>query len=199
MDIWDNTDYNKNIRAVRPYRECCRLKGLCEESEEQNQMEFLQNEKCIETDQLNITGNIMTWQGTMIQLSNVSYITTKRVNVTPFPWGGLVLIGVGACAWIFTKSWLALLIILLGGVIIGEWYIENKKRAQLKILTICMNSGKNLQFLFTDWMFLNRVLSVLEKIIVSGGIGSQNISIDLSGSQFSGDAHVLNNLGIGQK
>lgn len=35
-------------------------------------MDLLQNEKCIETEQLNITGNIMTWQGTMVQLSNVS-------------------------------------------------------------------------------------------------------------------------------
>ena len=31
-------------------------------------MDLLQNEKCIETEQLNITGNIMTWQGTMVQL-----------------------------------------------------------------------------------------------------------------------------------
>ena len=160
-------------------------------------MEFLQSEKCIKTDQLNITGNIMTWQGTMIQLSNVSYITTQSVDATKFPLSGLVCIGVGVIVWLF-KVWIALLIILLGVAAIGAWYVENQKRAQLKILTICMNSGKNLQFIFSDWMFLNRVLAVLEKIIISGGIGNQNISIDLSGSQFSGDAHVLNNLGIKQ-
>lgn len=67
------------------------------------------------------------------------------------------------------------------------------------MLTICMNSGKNLQILFINKDFLNRVLSVLEKIIIDGGIGNQNISIDLSGSQFAGDAQVLNNLGINQK
>ena len=61
------------------------------------------------------------------------------------------------------------------------------------------NIFKNLQILFINKDFLNRVLSVLEKIIIDGGIGNQNISIDLSGSQFAGDAQVLNNLGINQK
>ena len=86
-----------------------------------------------------------------------------------------------------------------GGIIFYTWYADNKKRSQSMMLTICMNSGKNLQILFINKDFLNRVLSVLEKIIIDGGIGNQNISIDLSGSQFAGDAQVLNNLGINQK
>lgn len=161
-------------------------------------MDLIQNEKCIETEQLNITGNIMTWQGTMIQLSNVSYITTQKLSPVKIPWGALVLIGVGICMFAF-KAVIAFIMIVLGGIIFYSWYIENKKRSQSMILTICMNSGNNLQILFMNKEFLNNVLSVLEKIIVDGGIGSQNISIDLSGSQFSGDSQVLNNLGINQK
>ena len=161
-------------------------------------MDLLQNEKCIETEQLNITGNIMTWQGKMVQLSNVSYITTQKLSPVKLPWSALVLIGLGICMFAF-KAVVAFVMIVLGGIIFYTWYADNKKRSQSMMLTICMNSGKNLQILFINKDFLNRVLSVLEKIIIDGGIGNQNISIDLSGSQFAGDAQVLNNLGINQK
>lgn len=161
-------------------------------------MDLLQNDKCIETKELNISGNIMTWQGTMVQLSNVSYITTQKLNPVKIPWEALILCGVGIV--VFTvKAIIGLILLILGGIIFYIWYKENKKRAQSMILTISMNCGKNLQILFVNKDFLNNVLSVLEKIIIDGGIGNQNISIDLSGSRFDGDAQVLNNLGINQK
>lgn len=35
------------------------------------------NDKVIKTMNLNITGNIITWQDCLVQISNVSYITAK--------------------------------------------------------------------------------------------------------------------------
>ena len=125
-------------------------------------MDLLQNEKCIETEQLNITGNIMTWQGTMVQLSNVSYITTQKLSPVKLPWIALVLIGLGICMFAF-KAVVAFVMIVLGGIIFYTWYADNKKRSQSMMLTICMNSGKNLQILFINKDFLNRVLSSCPK------------------------------------
>ena len=120
-------------------------------------MDLLQNEKCIETEQLNITGNIMTWQGTMVQLSNVADITTQKLSPVKLPWSALVLIGLGICMFAF-KAVIAFVMIVLGGIIFYAWYADNKKRSQSMMLTICMNSGKNLQILFINKDFLNRVL-----------------------------------------
>lgn len=158
-------------------------------------MAFSLSEKCIQTEQLNITGNIMTWDGTMIQLSNVSYITTKKLRPAKFPWYILIcwLVGLGLLRAI---PMLGIIAITLGGVIFYLWIKENQDREQSTILTIRTNSGDELLFSFYDICFLDKILTVLEKIIIDGGIGSQNISIDLHGSQISGDAQVLNNLGI---
>lgn len=158
-------------------------------------MNFTEKEKCIQTNYLNITGNIMTWEGTMIQLSNVSYVTTQNMEPAKLPLWAIGTVVVGICLYKFVLL-LSIVLVLFGAIDLVVWYKENEARKKSTILTIRMNSGNSLQFLFSDRIFLQKVLSVLEKIIIDGGIGSQNISIDLSGSQFSGDARVLNNLGI---
>ena len=49
-------------------------------------MKFKESEVCITVDSLNITRNIMMWDETMIQLSNVSAITTRPLNPIYVPW-----------------------------------------------------------------------------------------------------------------
>lgn len=44
------------------------------------------NDKVIKTMNLNITGNIITWQDCLVQISNVSYITAKGIQQVQFPW-----------------------------------------------------------------------------------------------------------------
>lgn len=158
-------------------------------------MKFKKDEKCISTDELNITGNIMTWKGTMIQLANVSYITSTALALLPFPWlaAGIVLLGLAAIAYNLIVS-LALLI--AGGVWFWYWYAENNDRESQIILTIGMNSGNKFQLLFYDKKFLNRVMSVLEKIIIDGGVGRQDVFIDISDCEISGNARVLNDLNV---
>ena len=151
--------------------------------------------KCIETTNFNVMGNIMTWQGMALQLSNVSYITTRGLEQLKFPWYALIMIAIGI--GLFRASFIVSIILLIcGGGIIYWWYREMKRRSQSIVLTMHMNSGDKLSLLFTDQSFLTKVLHVLEKIIAEGGIGENKISIDLSGSNISGDAQILNNLGI---
>lgn len=156
-------------------------------------MKFREEEKCINTDELNITGNIMTWKGTMIQLANVSYITSTSLALLPFPWiaAGIVLLGLAA----ITFSWIAALVLVIaGGAWFWYWYAENDDRKSQIILTIAMNSGNKLQLLFYDKKFLNKVMGVLEKIMIDGGVGRQDVSINISDCEISGNAKVLSDL-----
>ena len=57
-----------------------------------------------------------------------------------------------------------------------------------------MNSGNSLQFLFTNQSFLVKVLHVLEQIIINGGVGKQNVVINIHGNTISGNANMLNDL-----
>lgn len=158
-------------------------------------MKFKEEEKCIKTEELNITGNIMTWQGTMIQLANVSYITSTALALMDFPWAAVGLIVFGLAVWKLSGL-ITLLLVAAGCVWIYYWYQENEKRKKSIILTIVMNSGSKLQFLFNDKAFLGKVMDVLEKIIIDGGVGRQDVSINISDCEIGGNAKVLSDLDI---
>lgn len=57
-----------------------------------------------------------------------------------------------------------------------------------------MNSGNNLQFIFYDKDFLDKVLDVLEKIIIEGGLGNQYLAINIERCKFGANTKVLNDL-----
>ena len=55
----------------------------------------MEKEKSIETKQLMIKGNIMSWEEMMIQLSNVSCVSVSELNTIRFPLLALVFVIVG--------------------------------------------------------------------------------------------------------
>ena len=59
-----------------------------------------------------------------------------------------------------------------------------------------MNSGNNLQFIIGNKSFLDKVLQVLEQIIINGGVGGQSVTINIRGNKISGNASVLNDLNL---
>lgn len=81
-----------------------------------------------------------------------------------------------------------------GGAWIYAWNEMNVKRKSDTILTLNLNSGENLRFIFYKKDFLEDVLTVLEYIIINGGVGEKNISIDISGCNISGNASILNDI-----
>lgn len=148
------------------------------------------NEKAIETPYLQIRKNIMRWNDTFIQLSNISFISAS--NMAPmklhilFPI--LFLVGI----LIMDASLLtSFLFLIVGAAGIYYWFSENKKRKSQAVLTIRMNSGHNVYFTFDDREFLFKVIGVLESIIVDGG---KDIIISIKDCTISDDAHVLNNM-----
>lgn len=152
-------------------------------------------EKSIETSELLLKGNIMSWEGMMIQLSNISCVSTAPLEQTAFPMLSILLIFAGL---------VGLKVNVLGGILslaigcgwIYAWYYVNEKRKSDTILSIAMNSGNSLQFIIKNKEFLQKVLHVLEEIIIHGGVGKQNVTINIRGNTITGNAQVLNDMDL---
>ena len=153
----------------------------------------MKTEKSIKTSELIIEGNIMRWEGTMVQLSNISCISIQPLQLLGFPKYSLILLIIGVC---LLKYYVLLGILLMvgGGAWLYAWNEMNVKRKSDTILTLNLNSGENLRFIFYKKDFLEDVLTVLEYIIINGGVGEKNISIDISGCNISGNASILNDI-----
>jgi len=152
-----------------------------------------EKDKSIQTSKLLIKGNIICWEGTMIQLSNVSCVSTTPLESLDFPKLSLFCILVGLM--VFKQSaFLGFVLLMAGGAWIYYWYYINEKRKLDTVLNIVMNSGNNLRFLVQDKNFLDKILQVLEKIIIDGGVGEKNVSINIHECEISGNASVLNDL-----
>lgn len=72
--------------------------------------------------------------------------------------------------------------------------ILTKKRKKNTVLCIAMNSGNDFQFIIDNKQFLNQVLKVLELIIIDGGVGQQNVTINIRGNKITGNVSALNDL-----
>lgn len=158
-------------------------------------MKFGENEKKIEIPGFTITGNIIKWENTMVQLRNVSYITTGELPKKPIP-----LIAIAIIVFSLALFGVSILVgfagLAIGVVWLYLWNMENDNRKKHIILSIAMNSGNMLQILFNDKDFLENVKKVLERIIIDGGIGTQNIAINITDCEISGNARVLEDLKI---
>ncbi len=149
----------------------------------------------IQTSRLLVKGNIMIWDGTMIQLSNISCISTAALAQAPFPMYALGLLGVGIIM-LLVVWYISVFLLIFGGIWIYQWYSQNKEREKNTILKVVMNSGTTLRFIINNRDFLNKVLRVLEQIIIDGGVGKQSVAINIQGSTITGNAKVLNDLNI---
>ena len=158
----------------------------------------IQAKNTIQTERLIIKGNIMSWDNTMIQLANVSCLSTTPLAEMPFPKYSILLILVGLVMF-EVNVLVSLLVLAAAGGWIYIWYDTNRKRRLQTVMSINMNSGLNFNLTFGDKGFLEDVLKVLEKIITEGGIGDHNLSIDIYGCQFSGNSQVLNGLNISER
>lgn len=152
-------------------------------------------EKSIETPELLIKGNIMSWEGTMIQLSNVSCISTSPLELMEFPKYALLFL-LGGLVSFRGNVFLGLVLLVIGGAWIYYWYTINEKRKLDTSLNIIMNSGNGLCFIVSNKKFLKEILEILKQIIIEGGVGKQKVSINLKGCKITGNAKVLNDFDI---
>jgi len=154
----------------------------------------------IETPVLNIRKNLIIWKDTMIQISNVSYISAAPPEMLPFPnWAfGATVIGGFLLALNSDLIPISMVLIACGIAFLYLWFTANAKRQQTAILSIRMNSGQTLDFKFYDKDFMSEVMAVLEQIMLNGGTTTQNIEINIKDSVIS-KSNVLNDLTANMK
>lgn len=147
----------------------------------------------IKTAELSVAGNVMSWHNTIIQLSNISSLSTVSLELKKFPFWTIVALLIGL---IFLKYQMLIAIIAFGlaGVVIYLWYRENERLKSQKNLIIMMNSGKTFIICFEDKQFLKKVYAVLCTIIAERNHSSKHIKININNSTISGEANVLNDL-----
>lgn len=154
----------------------------------------MKKEKTIETPELSISGNIMKWENSIIQLSNISSISTVPLSVQAFPWWTIILIVLGMSIF-DTSVLIALLMFAISAIIIFSWYQKNKEIKTKKFLVILTNSGISFSFLFNNKKFLDEVLHVLSCIIAEGKTTNHNIKININNSTIT-NSQVLSDLSI---
>lgn len=155
----------------------------------------MQKDKTIDTPQLVITGNIMLWKDSMLQLSNISSVSAVALQPVPFPGWALLVLLLGLFAFTI-QAVIAFVMIVVAVSFIFLWVKNNNDISKQKKLIIRMNSGMVCSFLFNDKEFLDRVFGVLGTIISEAGKEERNIKIDINNSTISGNAKILNDMNV---
>lgn len=146
----------------------------------QNSLGGNNKEKQVKTQRLSIVGHLLRWDDVVIQISNISLISTSNLQQTPMPFWAIILIIFGVVLlpiiW-----WASLLCLALGILVIWAWYKETKKTEKYKYLNIQLNSGRMFSLLFENQEFLNQVLDVFANIFEDDNSQAQNrdIRIDI--------------------
>lgn len=156
--------------------------------------DIMKREKEINTPELSIAGNVVAWKNTIIQLSNVSSLSTVALDPVAFPLWTIVGSFIAIILIPFKLAFLTFLFWVLAAIVIYAWYKQNQEIAKQRNLIIMMNSGKVFVIGFKDKEFLEKVYGVLSSIIAEGNESSEHIRININNSTISGEAHVLNDL-----
>ncbi len=146
----------------------------------------------VETDFLYIEDNIMKWSDTIIQISNISLVSTANISSRPFPILSilLLLIGVG----VMKLAILAGIVILSAGIVwIVIWNQQVEKEKEMQLLRISLNSGITYTIVFNSKKFLSEVFKQMTDLI-SKPLSSRNLTIDIKDSTFGDNSSVVRNM-----
>lgn len=156
-------------------------------------LETVNKNREIETDYLKIHGNCMEFKNTVIQLNNISLLSTEDLSPISFPTVALIAAAAGLVLLLTEISallWLALACFVGSGASIYIWYKENKRLGEMKRLLIITNSGNHFNIVFQDKPFLERVVKVLKEVVANPGHLS-DITINVKENTFSGGSSVI--------
>ena len=154
--------------------------------------EIAGHDRSVETDVLIVEDNIMRWANTIIQISNISLISTVKTRGKMFPFLALLPLGAGIYMLIDYNP-LGWAFIVGAGVWIIYWAIQSDKESNKAILSISLNSGITYNILFNDKKFLNQVLKQLATL-VSKPFSTRSLTINVKDSTFGGNSSVIMNM-----
>lgn len=145
-------------------------------------MKKLMDSKTIETELLKVRGDLIIWQNTMIQISNIAMISTDDILGKPFPIWSAIILFLGAII-IGSNKVIGISLILLGGIWIAWWYKQNQQRKEYKMLNFLLNSGDKFSLVFYDQDFLKKVTTVLRDILAENRKDAK-VTFNIKDSQF---------------
>lgn len=157
------------------------------------QLETVNKNREIETDYLKIHGNCMEFKNTVIQLNNISLLSTEEIALPAFPTVALVAALAGLVLLFLEISslvWVGLACLVGSVASIYLWYKEIKRLASMKRLLIITNSGNHFNIVFQDKPFLDRVVQVLKEVIANPGHLS-DITINIKENEFGEGSSVI--------
>lgn len=157
------------------------------------QLETVNKNREIETDYLKIHGNCMEFKNTVIQLNNISLLSTEEVSLPAFPTAALVAALAGIVLMILEISalfWVGFACLASAGILTYLWVKENQRLASMKKLLIITNSGNHFNIVFQDKPFLDRVVQVLKEVIANPEHLS-DITINIKENEFGEGSSVI--------
>ena len=146
----------------------------------------------INTDYLTIEGNMMKWSDTIIQISNISIISTANVATRPFPILSVILGSIGLLLIIVSQnsygyydglSGPGVMMLIAMAAWIFVWYLNNKNREELQKLNILTNSGLTYTIVFHDKKFLAQVMKRFAEIL-SVPMNKESFTINIKDNVF---------------
>lgn len=147
----------------------------------------------IETDYLKIHGNCMEFKNTVIQLNNISLLSSEDLSPVAFPTAALVAAIAGLVLMMLEISallWVGLVCFAVAGAYLYFWYRENQRLGEMKRLQLITNSGNHFNIVFHDKPFLEEVVNVLKEVIANPGHLS-DININIKDNMFAPGASVI--------
>ncbi len=144
-------------------------------------------EKTIETANLFVKNNLMCFGEVRLQIANIASIADGKEYVS-FPTGAIYALVAGALLYMIGKqsemfSIIGLVLGLWGAALIVAYIIQKNKGKSFLIIT--MNSGQTYKLEVYSDTVLDRILDVLETIIMNGGAENKIINIDLQNAKIN--------------
>lgn len=147
----------------------------------------------IETEFLKIHGNCMEFRNTIIQLSNVSLISSEEIASPKFPTWTILAIIAGLAMFAFSSTMMTVLgiaVIAYAGIIIYQWHSRTEETKEIKKLLIMTNSGNRFTIVFNNRAFLEHVIQVLTEVIANPDHTS-DVTINIKDNTFSDSASAI--------
>ena len=147
-------------------------------------------EKTVKTEKLLIQGHLLRWEDVVIQISNISLITSSDVITAQFPtWAGIMaVVGLALLGLVW---YLGLILIAIAGFAIFSWYSSVQEAKNRKYLNILLNSGQTYSIMFQSKHFLNDVLQVFANIFEEGSAGGTNYYINIKDSKIDHNSSII--------
>lgn len=152
--------------------------------------EKTKNANTIETDFLKVRGNLIIWENTMIQISNISMISTDNILGEPLPIWAVIMIILGLLS-LNVNLLIAIVLLVIGGAVIFLWRKKDQERKQSKMLTFMLNSGNRFSLIFRNGEFLQKVSSVLIELLAEKAT-NKIITFDIRAEKMTNPVFIEN-------